>query len=183
MSKWDTETVRYIFDELDPAERIEFERAISRDKNLLIEVESLRKIWQRMESLPHSHPPPDVAGAVLLQAASRQRLRTQNRRLWMRTVATLTVAASFSAAVFFYGGSSEPAGPGSIAADEPPAMQQPEPWVDQNDILYFNGRSFNQEAASLQSAYQTSFDKLEPVSPSADPERSRSGLHLTGSQN
>jgi len=56
MSKEDTNSIKYILEEMDPAEEIEFERRMSSNPDLRIEVESIRRMKGKLNSLPELSP-------------------------------------------------------------------------------------------------------------------------------
>ena len=51
--------IRYLMQEMDPAEEIEFEREMLKNQDLLIEVESLRRTDKKLGKLPLINPPND----------------------------------------------------------------------------------------------------------------------------
>ena len=68
MSNVDELCVKYVFDELDPSEVTLVEQAMINDQNLLIEVESLRSTWKKLQYLPELKPPSNILEAVIDQA-------------------------------------------------------------------------------------------------------------------
>ncbi len=68
MSNVDELCVKYVFDELDPSEVTLVEKAMISDQNLLIEVESLRSTWKKLQNLPELEPPPNISEAIIHQA-------------------------------------------------------------------------------------------------------------------
>ena len=48
-----TDIIRFLMDEMDPSEKIVFEQRIQLNQDLLIEVESLKKTWQKTSYIPH----------------------------------------------------------------------------------------------------------------------------------
>ncbi len=68
MSNVDELCVRYVFDELDPSEVTLVEKAMISDQNLLIEVESLRSTWKKLQDLPELEPPSNISEAIIHQA-------------------------------------------------------------------------------------------------------------------
>ena len=46
--------IRYLMKEMDPSEEIEFEREMMKDEDLLIEVETLRKSFQKLGKTNYS---------------------------------------------------------------------------------------------------------------------------------
>lgn len=68
MSNVDELCVKYVFDELDPSEVTIVEQAMTNDQNLLIEVESLKSTWRKLQKLPELTPPANISKAVIDQA-------------------------------------------------------------------------------------------------------------------
>jgi hypothetical protein len=46
------EIIRFLMDEMDPSEKISFEKRIRLNQDLLIEVESLKKTWEKTNAYP-----------------------------------------------------------------------------------------------------------------------------------
>jgi hypothetical protein len=73
MSKKENRSISFIYDEMDPSERLEFERDLETDSNLLIEVESLKKVSDRLNSLHEIQPSQEVVEAICLNAIHQKR--------------------------------------------------------------------------------------------------------------
>jgi len=96
MQKNDDVYIRYLMREMDPSEEIEFEREMMADENLLIEVESLRKTYQKLGKLPMWEPPPDLAVKIASEAVKAQQKQINRSSRWTlimsRSVAVAAVA-------------------------------------------------------------------------------------------
>ncbi len=75
MSKKDNRSIAFIYDEMDPSEKLEFERDLEIDNNLLIEVESLKKISENLNNLQEIAPPQDIV-EIICNSAVKQKSRT-----------------------------------------------------------------------------------------------------------
>ena len=73
--------IRYLMKEMDPAEEIEFEREMLNNQNLLIEVESLRRISKKLGKLPLINPPNDVLEQIKQNAVRLQKEKTQRSNI------------------------------------------------------------------------------------------------------
>lgn len=159
--------IRYLMREMDPAEEIEFERAMMKDQNLLIEVESLRKTYQKLGKLPLQHPPKNLVDEITKNAVNEQRSRVdRNKNLLINlSKAVASVAAAvlvISMGTYFYGNSS---GVQEIEQIGTPATTEiAQPWVDRNEVIEFAGTSVqNQNTTEVENERIQSFEKLRLV--------------------
>ena len=63
-----TEIIRFLMDEMDPSEKISFEKRIRLNQDLLIEVESLKKTWEKTNAYPSFESPERVKEAIFAKA-------------------------------------------------------------------------------------------------------------------
>ena len=77
--------IRYLMQEMDPAEVIEFEREMLNDENLLIEVESLRKTYEKLAKLPLYNPPKLLIDQVIQKVVSKQQKRKHETKFLFLT--------------------------------------------------------------------------------------------------
>lgn len=149
MSKRDTKSIKYILDELDPAEKIEFERELEQDADLLIEVESIKRMQNKLNKLPLLSPPHNISESVLNCAASKNfRSDEKNVRFYLSaavllfslTAGSLMLDNPFqndgntsNASVQF----SSPAVIDNSAGKSIPSSTTP--WVDRNNVLKLGG--------------------------------------------
>ena len=63
-----TEIIRFLMDEMDPSEKISFEKRIRLNQDLLIEVESLKKTWEKTNAYPSLESPERVKEAIFAKA-------------------------------------------------------------------------------------------------------------------
>ena len=71
MSREDTKSIKYILEEMDPAEQVEFERMMESNPDLRIEVESIRRMTTKLKALPKLSPPKHVTNSILSVAADQ----------------------------------------------------------------------------------------------------------------
>jgi hypothetical protein len=88
--------IRYLMKEMDPSEELLFEKKMMEDENLLIEVESLRKVNQRLSGIPEMEPPKGVTEHHIkgFRLSSNKKnlnrglyIFLQQQRLWLFSVA------------------------------------------------------------------------------------------------
>ena len=170
MQKSEDGCIRYLMKEMDPSEEVEFEREMMRDDNLLIEVESLRKTFQKLGKLPVQEPPEELTKHISELAVSTQQERLRQSKKWMflltRSVAAAAVILMVvSTGIYLSGpddtvatGENSPASPATISPDKV------DPWVDRNNIIEFAGTSVQANyTPALQTDVDQSFTKLKLV--------------------
>lgn len=209
MSIKDNQSITYIYDEMDPSEKLEFERDLTNDNNLLIEVESFKKISEKLFELKPVQPPCELSEAILNEAAMlRQKQNSYSSGPYMFAAAALIIIG-FTSGLFLLN-SDEPASEnntGSAMMNTPeffsnspgttyelsdqsvtvsagnainPEINRIEPWVDENDVIHFYDTFSTSNNASLDSMLQHSFQKLTPVTDPAQSKSIQRHLHLTG---
>jgi len=162
MQNVDELCIKYVLNELDPAELPLIEQAMREDSNVLIEVESLRSTLRRLEKLPHTTPPVGVHDKVLYVAkmASMKRKRTKQMKIWSGFLAAAAIILGFG--IYFYPNHSvqviaeteieaTPSLQATQAGVSVPAQQNglfraavnapsdvAEPWVDRQNVIRLN---------------------------------------------
>ncbi|MEX1212485.1 MAG: hypothetical protein WEA36_06555 [Balneolaceae bacterium] len=199
--------VRYLLREMDPSEERLFEQRMNEDENLLIDVESLRAVYQRISTLKPVNPPKHVSRNVLMQASRHLAMhqRRKQRSIWMTAAATLLVLfvggtwllGENRGATDVTGGIPVEAGTGAVevmtvqpvevtghATDPSGAGESASrvtPWVDRNEELHFLDRFDQQNADRFDSLLYQSMDRLKPLQQRAvQTQEPTGGLHLTG---
>lgn len=198
--------IRYLMGEMDPSEATLFEQKMQEDEDLLIDVESLRAVYQRISNLKPMNPPKQVSRQVLMEASHHLALkeRSRQRRAWMAAAASVLVLVlggvwatsgdpiQVSGEELSVGGVSAPAeleattasGPLSGSVDEAgtvKAASNVSPWVDNNEELHFMDRYDQRMAGQFDSLLYQSMDRLQPLQQTAVETREPTGgLHLTG---
>lgn len=190
MSKSDTDCIKYIFNEMDPSEKYLYERELDGDSDLLIEVESLKSINNRLKSIPLFTPPENITESVLAAAGNRD--RRGNLFPGVMLIAAVFLL-SITIGIFLIenpSATTETAGSQAsmnsglmilhneenYSQSERPAQVQP--WIDRNEVLYFTGNS-----DISQSAIENSYQRLRPVENERAFHSLQRNLHLTGSNN
>lgn len=188
----ENDSIRYLMKEMDPSEELLFEKRMEEDEDLLIEVESLRRVVQRLSDLPEMDPPRHLSRNLVLQASAhlnRRKRRTQT--LYLSAAASVLIA--FLAGALLFQDSSTTGGFDSV---EPPRAENalpitktetqsdsddPAPWVDHEQDLHFLDRYSADQTESYDSLLQNSYQRLRPVQSATGQQQDRlRGLHLTG---
>ena len=201
MNNRDINSITYLFSEMDPSEEVEFERSLNENENLLIEVESFRKVTERLSDLPTVEPPKEICDSICSMAANRQ----AGRSTWHRPIffaAAAVLFAGFTATALITEPEQSPAsadqtaqasassgtvlqsGPASSASQltNQTNAAKPAPWIDNNEMIRFSDRIGQTEAASFDSIFRSSYQRLTPLTES-DPIRGmQRQLQLTGSR-
>lgn len=185
MSTKENKSIAYIYNEMDPSEKLEFERELMSDSDLLIEVESLKKVSKDLNDIEYFEPPAHVVDAVLKTA---QKHAEESKNSYWRTFAYSAAAlilVGMTSGIFLMDNSkpegslgAEPAGVSTTPVSS--ASENVTPWVDNNEILYFQGQSGVKNDTSVDSIRNESLKKLTPINPSFSPSTQRQ-LQLTGS--
>jgi len=203
MSTKDFRSISYIYNEMDPSEKVEFERDLHKNSDLLIEVECLKKISQTLEKLEPIEPPAEVVDAVCQSARKNSNETGHNywKPILYSAAAFLLIGVTSGILLVDNQRESQKVsdGQGNNALTESSASvagssqfiphqlhttaeQNYQPWVDNNEVLYFKGQSAYENSVALDSIRSESFKKLTPVNPSGLAPNQRQ-LHLTGSRN
>lgn len=184
MQSNDDGSIRYLMREMDPSEEVEFERQMMRDENLLIEVESLRSTYKKLDNLPLKKPPKNISDKVLKEAveARRKEINRNNRLInWLgKSVAVaamllLTISAGYH---FFGEAISTPVNIQDTTVNTANVVQ---PWVNRNEVLRISDSQNAIRSGQLDEAYSESFNKLILVEDKAVLVNSGQQILLTNS--
>lgn len=188
MKKQDTKGIKYILDEMDPSERVEFERAIRDDSDLLIEVESIKRIHNKLSKLPEFEPPKSLTNAILAKASQKSSARSgKHFKYWVSAAA---IVFGLSASALLVENSYQTEGEASQASVNLPSSVQEtqniqekagsQPWVDRNNVLHFSDFESN-SLRSQNFEFRNSLKKLKPAERSGSNSFYNHQLQLTGS--
>lgn len=192
------DVIRYLMDEMDPSQEVLMERAMMEDDDLLIEVESMRQTLKRLDELPEKKPSQELTNQILEKAEEHQ-------KTWVDQLPTIPSEVYKYAAVLLLGvglssgywmmfensnktGINGKVSPASVQSSLPSTYQAAststqetgiEPWVDHNNVLYFQDQ-FNSNSTAYQGLVEASKEKVTPLQgPPSFNFRSRN-LQLTG---
>ncbi len=189
MSTKKTDTIAYLYKEMDPSEKVEFERLLSKNENLLIEVESLRNVSNKLEELPSISAPDTVIQSVCEQASERNRSAkiSRSKPFYFATAAVISIGFMAGALMMesddVSGGTAGTAAIGSVGSIQAttannPSAREITPWVDENDVIHFNGIESDRSDSLLENSYQ----RLTPITNPSQSNSIQRNLHLTGSR-
>lgn len=192
-------SVAYLYNEMDPSEKLEFERDLKADENLLIEVESMRKVSTKIHQMGTVEPPEEVVNAVLQSLEERKAVagsRQSQKFVYYSAAAILMLGLMYG--YILIGGvdneistDSETASIGTFQnvtnapmenETDVSATDKLMPWVDHNDVLHFREGFYGSETSSLDSIFRQSFQKLTPITNPSESPTARQNLHLTGNR-
>lgn len=185
------------------------EQAMMSDENLLIEVESMRQTYSKLDGLPRLNPPSHIRQSVFKQASAHAAKKRESHSVFKpvfkyAVAATLALTVTAGGTWFYLGEEGEKASP-SVSAETParPSSTQSsvlllsdniqtasaktpevEPWVDRNDILHFEDQFSNQgNISGYQNILQHSTQKLQLIEQPVFDYRPVKPIQLTGSGN
>jgi hypothetical protein len=177
--------VKYVMRELDPSEEMLVEQAMLNDENTLIEVESLRNTYRRIQVLPQFAAPESLLEKIADQAGIYQNEQSKIRPLFNFRKMSYAAAASLLIAggASWYLQNGDPTVYMVTEDTESNVYQTSEsisnPWIDNKNILHVNGGISSQEASVPDSMLQ----KLRPIDGEIISIRPNRQLQLTGAQN
>lgn len=201
MSDKENRSIAYIFNEMDPSEKLEFKRELERDSDLLIEVETLKNTAGKLDELGTVEPPEEAVRAIYRKVAENQGRRNtgSERYIWLSAAAVLLLF--ITSGLYFMDSGESTTRPGSEqgsaiigggstlfpATDEESSGESTDerilPWIDHNEFIRFQDGVFSDdEAAVIDSIYRQSFQKLTPVTNPSQSATARQNLHLTGNR-
>jgi anti-sigma factor RsiW len=192
MSIKKTDSIAYLFKEMDPSEKVEFERLLRNNDNLLIEVESLRNISSRIDQLPEISAPDTVIQSVCEQASERKKSSkiVRSKPFYFATAALLSIGFMAGALLIESdetASNTENASVGSVGSIQATstnnaagtaADREITPWVDENNILHYTGLESDRSDSLLENSYR----RLTPVTNPSQNSSYQRNLHLTGSR-
>lgn len=71
-----TDIIRYVMDEMDPSEKLSFEKKLDSDENLLIEVETFKNTWKRTKTTPNVEAPKILQEQIMAQALTNSQAKS-----------------------------------------------------------------------------------------------------------
>jgi len=192
MSIKKTDSIAYLFKEMDPSEKVEFERLLRKNENLLIEVESLRNISNRIGHLPEISAPDCVIQSICEQASEKNKSSklVRSKPFYFATAALLSIGFMAGALLIESDESASNTGSasvGSVGSTQATSTNNPAgttadreitPWVDENNILHYTGVESERSDSLLENSYR----RLTPVTNPSQNSSYQRNLHFTGSR-
>lgn len=200
MSKIENRCIAYIYNEMDPSERLEFERELQKDDNLLIELETLKKTAGCLTGFRCIDPPQSVVNRVKKEAASNCKKGSGSGSYrYLLASAAITLAAVMVYGMLniqdeqsMTGSEADNNGPSqatisssgsfsSVSANSSETSDEVSPWVDHDEVIHFHERFNRGSVASVDSMFNNSLQKLTRVQHSGTIQQVQQQIHLTGS--
>lgn len=192
MSKEDTNSIKYILEEMDPAEMVEFERQMASDPDLRIEVETIRRMNGKLNALPDLKPPKHVTDSILSLSAEQSGKSKGFKSGYFLSAAVVILGLTTGSLILqssFNDGGSDGNSSASLFSSgavinktEVTQNANLKPWVDRQDVLRLNGFESVSNSSPIQSNRSgNSFNKLKPVGKFPDLHPYNRSLQLTGS--
>ena len=211
MPNYNNDSIRYLMKEMDPSEEVLMERSMMEDEDLLIEVECMRKTLKRLdENLPMLDPPKEVTQNILEQATKRKPqgrstlipTSLHNNSIQYVAAAAVVAVGLISGLVFYQDSGSQESSQqaASVSVSSAPAVEmersnpdvetadqtgetaEVEPWVDREQVLYFQDQFSRQGRAEFDSIMQNTTQKLKPIDDPIRMNTNARSVQLTGSE-
>lgn len=197
MNKKDIRSIAYLYDEMDPSEKLEFERDLQKDNNLLIEVETLRNVSEKLGKIKAVDPPKELIDSIYVLADKRNGSEKQSywRTTLYATAALVLIGMTSGILLLDSVENQSPGDSNEASINSPILFENPtstssninnnnkvSPWVDNNEVIHFNDRQQAAENAVSDSIFRSSFQKLTPVTDPAETRSYPRNLHLTGNR-
>jgi len=199
MSKIEDRCIAYIYNEMDPSERLEFERELQKDEDLLIELETLKRTAGCLNGLRCIEPPKYVVDSVINKAESTTVKSTNTgsyKYLFASAAITLFAVMMYGAVIIqdqqrsgntdqnSYGASesslSTTGNLSSVDAGTIGEVEEVSPWVDHDEVIHFHERFNRGSVASVDSMFNHSLENLTRVNSSRTIQQVQQQIHLTG---
>lgn len=190
MSIKDTNSsIKYILEEMDPAEKVEFEREMASNPDLTIEVESIRRMKSKLNSLPNLHPPKHIRESVLSVAADQASKKHGFKGGYYLSAAVVILGLTTGALILQNStDESFPANSRSASMSMGNEISQTgetrksdiQPWIDRQDVLRISGFESISNSVQLREI-GNSYEKLKPVGNYPGIQPFRRSVQLTGS--
>lgn len=189
MSKEDTNSIKYILEEMDPAEEVEFERKMASNPDLHIEVESIRRMKNKLNALPVLSPPRQLTDSILSHASGRSNKNQSFRSGYFLSAAVVILGLTTGSLIInnsfesdgstFNTSTAFPSYGNELIQEDDIKSSDLKPWVDRQDVLHLSGFESVSNPIMLNEA-GNSFNKLRPVGKNPDLQPFSRSVQLTG---
>jgi hypothetical protein len=173
MRKIEELCIKYLMNETDPSETAQIRAEIIDDSDALIEYESMRATFSKVNDLPQITPPEHIVQAVLDLAETNRKKKSSvfklHSKTWIAAAGIIFVALTGLIV-------------GTLVVNDASILQSnvsssnDKHWVDKNDIITLTPGN---QQATLSSENST---KLKPVIPSPQQEVENTDIQLAGSK-
>ena len=154
--------------EMDPTEEIEFEREMLNNQNLLIEVQSLKTTYKKLDRLPLLNPPNDFIEQIKQNAVSVQRKRTEKSKTlflnYAKAVASIAAALMVVSITFYFNHKFNDTFIEKTSTIQTTKNLKILPWIDRNEVIQFVGTTNKSVVPNaFEEEMNQSFGKLRQV--------------------
>lgn len=168
--------IKYLMNETDPSETADIRAEMIDDPDALIEYESLRSTWTKVQGLPELTPPAHLTESIVTEAAKAGRTSgAYNMSAGVKWAAAAAVVVMTGFGIWTSSVVVQNVAGDSAAANQIEQAADDKQWVDRNDVLYIQP-GMNVAAQSANAA------KLKPVTPSPENAVGNTEIQLAGSR-
>jgi phage-related tail fiber protein len=175
MKKVEELCIKYLMNETDPSETADIRAEMIDDPDALIEYESMRSTWSKVQGMPQMAPPAHITDAIISQATTVGRLNgaySMSTGIKWAAAAAIVLMSGFgiwSSIVVISNTTAE------SSASNTSTVTNDKQWIDRNDVLIIQP---GQNATSQ----STNASKLKPVIPTPENAASNTDIQLAGSR-
>lgn len=180
MKKVEELCIKYLMNETDPSETADIRAEMIEDPDALIEYESMRSTWSKVQELPEIAPPAHLIDSIVTQAGQAGRfnaLGSMSTSMKWAAAAAIVVMAGFGiyTSVVVTQNVTANSQPSATTVSDNGAH-----WVDRNNILYIQPPNAG-PVANQTDVYQY-VNKLKPVTPTPQEQVNNTEIQLAGSK-
>jgi hypothetical protein len=167
--------IKYLMNETDPSETADIRAEMIDDPDALIEYESMRSTWSKVQGLPEMAPPAHITDAIVNQVTSTTHfggVYSMSTGVKWAAAAAIVVMSGFgiwTSSVVVKNVT------GDSAASAIAPVSNDKQWVDRNDVLII-------QPGQNTTAQSTNASKLKPVTPSPENAAGNTDIQLAGSR-
>jgi hypothetical protein len=175
MKKVEELCIKYLMNETDPSETADIRAEMIDDPDALIEYESLRSTWAKVQGMPEMAPPAHITDAIVSQASEAGRFRgVYSLSTGVKWAAAAAVVVMTGFGIWTSTLVVQNATMDSAATNVSPVSNEKQ-WVDRNDVLYI-------QPGQNATAQSTNVSKLKPVTPTPENAAGTTDIQLAGSR-
>lgn len=168
--------IKYLMNETDPSETADIRAEMIDDPDALIEYESLRSTWTKVQGMPELAPPAHITESIVSQAAKAGRISgVYNLSAGVKWAAAAAVVFMTGFGIWTSTMVVQNVTGESSASNQIEQVSDDKQWVDRNDVLYIQP-GMNVATQSSNAA------KLKPVTPSPENAVGNTEIQLAGSR-
>jgi len=167
--------IKYLMNETDPSETADIRAEMIDDSDALIEYESMRVTWSKVQDLPELTPPAFITDAIVSHASNARGLNSgYNMSMGVKWAAAAAVLLMTGFGIWTSMAVIENVTAGPAASTMAPQSNEKQ-WVDRNDVLII-------QPGQNTAAQSSNSSKLKPVAPSAENAAGNTEIQLAGSR-